>query len=79
MPKIDPKNPMYSSDELYVYLGISKRTLTHWLREGRVPGAFQTPTGRWRIPESGAKKIMLELSWEESTIDIILQWLKDQG
>lgn len=30
-----------------------------WCQDGKVPGAFQTPGGRWRIPE-GAIDVLRE-------------------
>lgn len=29
---------------------ISRQTVENYLRDGRFPGAFQLPTGVWRIP-----------------------------
>ncbi len=31
-------------------LSVSRPTVHNYLREGRFPGAFQLPTGVWRIP-----------------------------
>ena len=31
---------------------VSPVTVYCWIRDGRLPNAFQTPSGRWRIPHS---------------------------
>ena len=33
--------------------GAAALTIRRWAHEGRIEGAFQTPSGRWKIPKSG--------------------------
>ncbi|PLW00120.1 hypothetical protein BRL53_05145 [Corynebacterium ulcerans] len=30
--------------------GLASSTVREWCHDGRIPGAFQTPTKRWKIP-----------------------------
>lgn len=32
-------------------LHVDRRTIQNWCRAGKVPGAFQTPGGHWRVAE----------------------------
>ncbi|WP_370871894.1 helix-turn-helix domain-containing protein [Corynebacterium lowii] len=38
--------------------GVSGQAVRGWCHAGRVPGAWQTPGGRWRIPVSAVEAII---------------------
>ncbi|AKK07408.1 DNA-binding protein, excisionase family (plasmid) [Corynebacterium mustelae] len=40
----------YSTREVADLLEVPVRTIQGWVSAGRIPGAFRTPGGRWRIP-----------------------------
>lgn len=37
--------------------GLAASTVREWCHAGRFLGAFQTPTGRWRIPASAVARV----------------------
>ena len=38
--------------------GATGVTIRKWCRQGRVPGAIQLPSGRWKIPLSAIEAMM---------------------
>jgi predicted site-specific integrase-resolvase len=37
---------------------VSPRSVMTWAKNGQIPGSFQLPNRRWRIPYSGIVKIL---------------------
>lgn len=37
--------------------GVSDTTIRSWCHADRIPGAIQTPTGRWKIPASAIEDL----------------------
>lgn len=40
--------------------GISATSIRTWAADGRIHGAFQSPTGRWKIPLSSLMRFLNE-------------------
>ena len=38
--------------------GLGAAAVRKWARAGKIPGAIQLPSGRWRIPESAVDAIL---------------------
>lgn len=53
------ENPRVEGDlgtgEVAKLFEVSRRTVFDWIRDGRLPNAYQTPTGRWRVPAGDLK------------------------
>jgi excisionase family DNA binding protein len=43
--------------EFAAAMGAARRTARRWLKAGRVPGAFQTPGGHWRVPREAVEQL----------------------
>ena len=37
-------------EEVARLLGVNARTIKRWAESGKLPGAFRTPGGHWRVP-----------------------------
>ena len=40
-------------------LGVNARTVKRWAEAGKLPGAFRTPGGHWRIPSKAVAGALL--------------------
>ena len=40
-----------------VLLGVSADTVRRWVLAGKIPEAFMTPTGRWKIPVEAVEEM----------------------
>lgn len=48
-----------SPTEAAELLGVDVGTLKRWAREGKVPGAWQTPGGWWKFTRHGLEELSL--------------------
>lgn len=71
------ENPIYTPTEVLSMLDISSRALLSWCLKGKVPGAFQTLGGHWRIPESGVKELLLTMGFSQNDVDSACEQFKD--
>lgn len=45
-------------DELAAMFRVDRKTAGSWCKDGKIPGAFRTPGGHWRIPRVEAEKFL---------------------
>ena len=43
--------------EFVAEMNVAERTARRWFKTGRVPGAFQTPGGHWRVPVATVEQL----------------------
>jgi excisionase family DNA binding protein len=44
-------------EEVARLLGVNARTIKRWAESGKLPGAFRTPGGHWRVPVSAVEAV----------------------
>jgi predicted site-specific integrase-resolvase len=57
-PEPESVKGMYQPGELATILRVDPKTVSRWCAAGKVPGAFQTPGGHWRVPGYVAALLM---------------------
>lgn len=55
-------NRILSTSEVAKMLGVTSQTVLTWCKTGRMPGAYQTPGGTWKIPGKALSRIERLLS-----------------
>lgn len=53
----DSGKEILSTADVGKMFGVTSQTVLSWCKEGRMPGAYQTPGGTWRIPRKYLGKI----------------------
>ena len=58
----DSGNRILSTSEVAKMFGVTSQTVLTWCKAGRMPGAYQTPGGTWKIPGKALTRIERLLS-----------------
>lgn len=54
---MDSVDKILSTSEVAKMFGVTSQTVLMWCKAGKMPGAYQTPGGTWRIRRQSLKKI----------------------
>ncbi len=53
----DSIKEILSTSDVAKMFGVTSQTVLMWCKAGRMPGAYQTPGGTWKVPRQSLKKI----------------------
>jgi len=57
MTEVNQQEGAMKLAEFVAEMNVAERTARRWFKTGRVPGAFQTPGGHWRVPVATVEQL----------------------